>query len=205
MKERPILFNGPMVRALLDGSKIQTRSVCKVQPTYDRQFIGDGMVIATKKATTSIHSPLVAGLCPYGEPGHRLWVRESWHQRGMWCAPGWPEAEYEDYYWSGSREIVYAADAKRPDHQFPDRQWRSRPSIHMPRWASRILLEIVSVRVERLQDISHNDAECEGVKCNMSALGFRDHYRNLWERINGAGSWDANPWVWVIEFKRVMP
>jgi hypothetical protein len=248
MKERPILFSAPMVRALLDGRKTQTRRVCKIQPTHDRQFVGDGMVIATKKATSSIHSPLVSMLCPYGERGDRLWVRETWgvvsndwdENGGLidWV-PDRPATEIREMpfgqgYYSG--HAIYAADGAYEwagdDDGGGELRSAWHPSIHMPRAASRILLEIVSVRVERLKECSEVDAIAEGATHIRSQAWDREHfpawrylfdeavaagakppigpspaqaYAKLWESINGAGSWDANPWVWVVEFKRVTP
>jgi hypothetical protein len=157
-------------------------------------------------------------LCPYGQPGDRLWVRESWFQRGKWLPQDTPNADADDVSWCGSQEIAYAANVKRPGHD-----WRSRPSIHMPRWASRITLEITGVRVERLQDISEADAWAEGCQrgelddygrpfpadvdhgngCTEGWDCAKDWYADLWESINGPASWDANPWVWAVEFKRV--
>lgn len=232
-KERPILFQGAMVRAILDGSKTQTRRICKVQPTHDRQFIGDGMVIATKKATTSIHSPLIATHCPYGEPGDRLWVRETWADLERLSGGNY---QRQAIYRADDIEL-YGDEDEPVNVTAPDMRWR--PSIFMPRWASRILLEIVSVRVERLHDISEADANAEGcerldseryerdwnlcLKCGGTrlhrALGpgggviedvdcvecdtYVKRYRNLWKSINGPESWEANPWVWVAEFARI--
>jgi len=212
-KERPILFSAPMVRALLDGSKTQTRRVVKMPPSWDCVVYADWGNGWWPYRSDDGESPNydnneIPLNCPYGQPGDILWVRESWHQRGSWQAPGWPEAEPEDYYWSGTRQVVYAADSANPGDG-----WRSRPSIHMPRWASRILLEVVSVRVERLQDIGEADARAEGVTIeDRHTVGYCAGeflppsiraYRDLWEQINGAGTWDASPWVWVVEFKRV--
>lgn len=215
MKERPILFSAPMVRALLDGSKTQTRRVCKVQPTRERHFTGDGMAIVKKNCATSIYSPLVQLLCPYGQPGDRLWVRESYRLRRESLNGAPMDSVAPSMFCDSTRH--FEADGNAPS-------WagKLRPSIHMPRWASRILLEVVSVRVERLQDISEEDAKAEGIephevrqfaifglsKAERAAV-YRDAavgpYQGLWEQINGAGSWDANPWVWVVEFKRVKP
>lgn len=212
MKERPILFSAPMVRALLDGSKTQTRRM--VKPFFARV----GAIASAVPADVVVERDGFAHRgCPYGQPADRLWVRESWHQRGVWRKPDWPEAEWDDAYWSGSKDVIYAADAARPATG-----WRGRPSIHMPRWASRILLEIVSVRVERLQDISVADAKAEGItpyevrqfaqfgataeeRAAMYQRSAVRPYRDLWESLNGAGSWAANPWVWVVEFKRITP
>ena len=172
MKERPILFSAPMVRALLAGTKTQTRRIAKglalewLSEGFEPTFVADD----------------ANRLCPYGKPGDRLWVREAWAKT----------------HCLGHEMFVYRAEDNRTDYGGP---WK--PSIHMPRLASRILLEIVSVRIERLQDISEADAEAEGTP--IPCGGWVGGYRNLWESINGPGSWDSNSWVWVVEFKRVIP
>ena len=198
MKERPILFSAPMVRAILDGRKTQTRRVVK----------SDCLEIAERDDGT--HWPWREDCdnggdiwypCPYGYAGDLLWVRETWH----------PETSDPD------ARAAYKADC---DYDTSDCSWR--PSIHMPRWASRILLRITDIRVERLQAIRDADALAEGIIEQTSQIdaGWQDYwpsedgepyasareaYRALWESINGAGSWDANPWVWVVEFERVQP
>jgi hypothetical protein len=178
MKERPILFSAPMVRALLGGSKTQTRRVVKPQP--DRgEWPWPDMSDAERSAWTTS--------CPYGQPGDRLWVRETHMDLGA-C-------------------YLYRADAAAEQERAivaPRQPWR--PAIHMPRAASRITLEITGVRVERLQDISEADAVAEGVRNSLHMPGGRfanENFAHLWWAINGDGSWEANPWVWVVEFKRV--
>lgn len=140
-------------------------------------------------------------LCPYGYQGDRLWVREGFsgpHYQSK-CRPS---------EWSDSDPIWYWADGNPEGGDWT----RNKPSIHMPRWASRILLEVTGVRVEKLRDISESDAKAEGARSADPATGrecildpsmgsYRLHYRDIWESINGPGAWDANPWVWVIEFK----
>ncbi|CUJ36478.1 hypothetical protein [Achromobacter sp. 2789STDY5608628] len=188
MRERPILFSGPMVRAILAGHKTQTRRVAK-------EFAGrdDLDAVLTR-------FPNQSG-CPYGAPGDRLWVRESTHRRPMLnLLTGEPLADKYD----GGAYTADGADVLTPEG-FDLAWWYSRkscPSIHMPRFACRLVLEVTSVRVERLNEISQEDAELEGVECNMSPLSFREHFQRLWEHLNGAESWDANPWVWVVEFRR---
>jgi hypothetical protein len=189
VKERPMLFSAPMVRALLDGTKTQTRRIAKV-------FAGrDELEMILR------NHPNQKG-CPYGERGERLWVRETWAYNPE--IPG-----------SASRAL-FRAD---PGHEHDGITWK--PSIHMPRALSRILLEITDVRVQRLQDISAEDCLAEGCPCYvcgriMDGLSEADchchhakpapsDYRNLWEQINGAGAWDANPWVWAISFRRLKP
>jgi len=168
MKERPILFSGPMVRAILEGRKTQTRRIVKPQPLRDRGVM----------AFNDGEHPQMR--CPYGKPGDRLWVRETW------C----PDVEPYTFR--------YKADGDEPLER-----WR--PSIHIPRWASRITLEVVSVRVERLQNISEDDALAEGITLVERGTSPVDQFNKLWESINGPGSWEANPWVWVVEFKRIEP
>ena len=200
MKERPILFSGPMVRAIIEGRKTQTRRVVKPQPGDHPSDDGYGVTYR----------------CPYGAPGDRLWVRETfgWYSgilQGSYAytppeKPTYPPHKVID----GVRHaICYRADYPKHRWNKNDSGWK--PSIHMPRTASRITLPIVSVRVERLQSISEEDAKAEGAAMDYDgpysfsqAFNYRGGYRTLWESINGPGSWDANPWVWVIEFKRVM-
>ncbi len=201
MKERPILFSAPMVRALLAGTKTQTRRGVKgflpCRPEFNEErglweiYNGDS-VAATLR-------------CPYGQPGDRLWVRENGWQRPFRSARDmregadtWPPYEYD-------AEPVCCWE----DGELKRLGWKRRPSIHMPRWASRILLEVTAVRVERLQDISATDAIAEGLSTRLrehdAVCHLLDQYRDLWESINGPESWDANPFVWVVEFKRVRP
>lgn len=215
MKERPILFSGPMVRAILSGRKTQTRRVAK--PGRDPSLL-DGSWSDEYVLDPGNHGWLMRD-CPYGEAGDRLWVREAhiifptYGQRradgkrwGPWG--GLPTTLSED----GKQIAYYREGFDRCD---PGR-WR--PSIHMPRWASRIALDVTGVRVERLQDISEADAIAEGilVQCSQTDVGWVGYwpaadtepyataveaYRALWESINGEGSWDTNPWVWVVEFR----
>ncbi|MEN9419703.1 MAG: hypothetical protein RI988_3324 [Pseudomonadota bacterium] len=218
MKERPILFSAPMVRALLAGTKTQTRREVKVPGVKSNLWGGplNYRGVAIVRADVDYLSVPGVGsvFCPYGQPGDRLWVREAWDfipegDSGTPSCAGiryWADAGYElRTPPSNYNPMLYGKE-------------RVRPSIHMPRWASRITLEVTGVRVERLQDISEADAQAEGVTpkwepgCSgrlMEAFGgfsFRpaaSAYAELWEQINGPGSWDANPWVWVVEFKRV--
>ena len=195
MAERPILFSAPMVRAILAGTKTQTRRVVKPQPAERGDNGGAFMEIIPSLLPSrgglfdvryALDNPR-AIRCPYGQPGDRLWVRETFghFERNENFKPG--------------AEVFYRADGNCLELE----PWR--PSIHMPRWASRITLEITGVRVERLQDISEADAYAEGIQhCDLWGDGTpRGFYRVLWEQINGAGSWDASPWVWVVEFKRM--
>jgi hypothetical protein len=187
MKERPILFSGPMVQAILDGRKTQTRRVVKPQPEYWEQTGGYHYPLDKKPyrgAPVGRVRSIDEYRCPYGQPGDRLWVRETWHQ-----------------YAGG--EVIYRADYGPESYQAGAKGWR--PSIFMPRWASRITLEITGVRVERVQDISADDARAEGV--SAPDVLPRSKFATLWDSINakrGYG-WDMNPWCWCVEFKAVQP
>jgi hypothetical protein len=199
MKKRPILFSAPMVRALLDGSKTQTRRLIKPQPYVDPQgnFCWNGWNYGQDFSgphIQAIASPLPSSrtgrvLCPYGKPGDRLWVRETFAEGIHQMA--------DVNHWA------YAADHFGVQQRLGAR-WK--PSIHMPRAASRITLEVIGVRVERLQDISDEDSLAEGIYPTGTGLypgSPRAAYQKLWESINGPGSWEANPWVWVVEFPKI--
>lgn len=222
MKERPILFSAPMVRALLADTKTQTRRVVKLPhenplgrwevlpwggPNGGRTR--DGQTVPFQNVIGHSRTGEIIG-CPYGQPGDRLWVRETFRKIDGQTQP-WIETDYRASYTHGDR--LGDLMGMRPP------RWT--PAIHMPRAASRISLEVTGVRVERLQDISYEDALAEGVhnmapavedECIQSGETSEDfarrmrwpqrQYRLLWEQINGPGSWDANPWVWVVEFKR---
>jgi len=199
MKERPILFTGPMVRALLDGSKTQTRRVAKPVRHPD---LGN---ICTPGALVLEHEPkhVIERACPYGQSGDRLWVRETFANIAM----------YRDAQLFADRQSDFTYRASGDN--IGCHKWQ--PSIRMPRAASRITLEITSVRMERLQDIREADARAEGVAYDPGEGGTfhvpgiagcasdsaADAFRKLWQQINRPGSWDANPWVWVVEFKRL--
>ena len=226
MKERPILFSGAMVRALLAGTKTQTRRVCKPQPVADGKFVGGHYVPSTKRTEgvqIAVHAPYVHLACPHGQPGNRLWVRETFFAWGRWetrfsAKKGRDEWHFVDMTLECDRAYQYAADGA-PQMPVQDKRhggvtpgWWKRPAIFMPRAASRITPEITSVRVERLLDISEADALAEGVTDDgslVTALDGNDRggaiaaYATLWEVINGVGSWDDNPWVWVVEFRRL--
>jgi len=181
MKEHPILFSAPMIRAILAGTKTQTRRIVKPQP---------------------IAPDVQQYHCPYGQTGDRLWVKEGFHHCPH-CDDGFV-AYLAGGFKSGDAAID---DDNRPlMPKCAAHKWR--PPIYMPRWASRITLEITDVRVERLQDISEADAEAEGTKNSLHLQGGRmanENFAHLWWGIYGDGSWDANPWVWAISFRRVDP
>jgi hypothetical protein len=200
-KERPILFSAPMVRAILEGRKTVTRREVKKPAALD--------CLAAGFEPAFLALPGNADLCPYGKVGDRLWVREAWQADAQ-------VNEVAPRELSHGEPIRYPADgASRQTGCSMITPGKTRPSIHMPRWVSRILLEIIDVRVERLQEISRSDIRAEGLECPPELASddvspnYRDWYpaawRDLWESINGAESWNANPWVWVVEFKRVTP
>ncbi len=229
MKERPILFSGPMVRAILEGRKTQTRRV----KGLDRVNMNpDARTGARPNQDGTWHFFMWDGgnqygipACPYGQPGDRLWVRENFqicsnfHVDCRGSKPpfndGRPIHRNNDPDWPVWQQCYYAASDPCPELISPETdeiEQRWRPSIHMPRWACRIVLEIVSVRVERLQSISEDDAVAEGMEPVRTARALAGESRpppastqfaDLWDSINGPESWQANPWVWVIEFKRV--
>lgn len=226
-KERPILFSAPMVRAILQGRKTVTRREIKpskrsadTQLELHQQPDGSWLPMHTFDESCmddqGTEHPIT---CPYGKPGDRLWVRETWYcdhfevQKGPYLQP----ADMHDLDQSlEDGELVYAADGVSPYEQ-EQPTWK--PSIHMPRWASRILLEVTDVRVERLQDISEEQAKAEGVRlyADHADLGDWWHFEGietysadprksfelLWTSVGG--DWNANPWVWAVEFKRVTP
>ncbi|HFU0589889.1 TPA: hypothetical protein ACGTT9_004122 [Escherichia coli] len=196
VKERGMIFNDEMVRVILGGNKTQTRRI------VEEKFYG-----------RAVAAELLAKHCPYGQPGDRIWVRETYrvHGKATDVATLVYRASVRNS-WTEQTHRVPVEVCNKPVSE----KWT--PSIHMPRWASRILLEITNVRVERLNDISECDARDEGVPPAGSLLP--DHpgtfltpkgdfamakvaFQRLWESIYGEESWNANPWVWVIEFKRI--
>ncbi len=205
MSERPILFSAPMVRALLAGTKTQTRRVLRPQPLGGVPELAQYLVAHGHYRWHSDECEEgEAWKCPYGQPGDRLWVREAWRILG--------DSPDDTLDMFDRDDVQYRAD---DDQSYIDKY---RPSIHMPRRFSRITLEVAGVRVERLQDISEADAIAEGIhKPAGSQFWHSDFntqlpgdtpqwaYRNLWESINGHGSWDANPWVWCVSFRRITP
>ena len=188
MKERPILFSGPMVRAILDGRKTMTRRVVRLRAGEIAHEGGDGRLHAVANTTWGDCIERVIQ-CPYGVPGDMLWVRETWASDVDGCPAG----------------LGYRADHLDPRGDGPANPMRWRPSIHMPRWASRLTLEITAVRVERLQDISEADARAEGCPAECPDGNAVDWFSGIWDGINAERGypWSSNPWVWVIGFERV--
>lgn len=209
MKERPILFSAPMVRAILCDRKTQTRRVVKPQPTH-RLIEGVAHITAGMNPADDgqlwydancIHTGREVR-CPYGRVGDRLWVRETWRITSN------PDAPYSglriEYRAQGERYLEFSEYEACDKYVREAARWR--PSIHMPRWASRLTLEITGVRVQKVQDISEDDAKAEGVPSLLPVadVRYRDAFRSLWDSINGKKfPWSSNPWVWVIEFKRL--
>lgn len=208
MKERPILFSSEMVRAILAGRKTQTRRVVKPQsdsfithcyPEQTDDFSAQtGLWIAatgdrgTSKAQGTFE-------CPYGVPGDRLWVRETFY-----CDTDHddPDAMENLYYMADAQDKHWCCELI-PECQCGDvGKPRAKPGIHMPRWASRITLEIKEIRVERLQDISDDDCVAEGFEVGHPA-GPLHWYQGLWNYINPKYPWPSNPWVWIITFHAI--
>lgn len=187
MKEKPILFSAPMVQAILAGTKTQTRRIFKGTTEHKGEY-NPAYIERWEQ-----HSGW-AKICPYGGIGDHLWVRETWTQDGR----GGQDAQGRD-------AVYYRADM--PHHDTWAGTWK--PSIFMPRWASRITLEITDIRVEYLQSISEEDAQAEGVQPIYNPHGgstitpYWHGFRELWSKINGKESWDNNPLVWAISFRKV--
>lgn len=238
MVERPVIFNGEMVMAILAGRKTQTRRVMKQQPPdgwcpVNSLGVADLVARPYTKGVVDRHGCLQAGpdvfgvadetwgaVSPFGKPGDRLWVRECHAQVLEMDIPAGRHVGPIGTVGSTARPDLKSRYVYRSDGEMPNVQWhclgdsqpvRWTPSIHMPRKASRILLEITGVRIERLNDISEQDALAEGVDDGTSpasiAVGWfekpRKAFRRLWERIYGQECWNSNPWVWVVEFKQV--
>lgn len=192
MNEHPIIFNVEMVRGILAGRKTQTRRVLKVQPMEDASNWRPWLVCGERQYEAgkplwicSVHNETYQFGCPYGQEGSRLWVRETWRS-----------AEAPGGYFYRAAATDYMLQISTQENGKP---WR--PSIHMPRAASRLTLEVLKVRVERVQDISEEDAQAEGV--GYWGCDTVEHFQDLWDSINAKRGypWSSNPWVWVIEFR----
>lgn len=222
MKTRPIIFSAEMIRAILDGRKTQTRRVVKLDSRYHPKALKytkrfgyeDGMFYPCSQLSLRVKGVK----CPYGQVGDRFFVRETW-QYYDWTEDGQPYICYKadnaialcDYPEELDDEIVSVWESlsktenyKKHGNRAADSKWRS--PLHMPRWASRIDLEIKTVRVERIQDIDAGDIFQEGIeKISHDRIGPRNRFINLFDSINGKSGygWNKNPWVWVIQFKRL--
>ena len=225
IKERPILFSAPMVRAILEGRKTVTRRALNAQALKNIGYgvqLGECHELPSEGPLHPNSTGYYTSFCSYGFPGDRLWVRETWAADAQVDAVAPRDLNQGE-------PITYPADgAVRQTGCAMITPGKSRPSIHMPRWASRILLEIADVRAERLQDISEEQAVAEGLiwqgqengkvfyshaeskyppgahqQFGISGVDAVSAFRNLWNSVGG--DWDANPWVWAVEFKRVTP
>jgi len=221
MKERGVIFNAEMVRAILDGQKTQTRRI--IQSAAKNMQARGHEVISHREPGDKWYGDHVYSMrdrsgvwqdftneeflakCPFGQPGDRIWVREAF--RVMGCATDVARLMYKaserNSFTESTRTVPVASCTKQPSQKWT-------PSIHMPRWASRITLEITDVRVERLNSISEEDARAEGCAGGHDSIPDyhysatpHEHFHHVWTSIYGAESWQANPWVWVIEFRRV--
>jgi hypothetical protein len=200
-REKPILFSSPMVKAILDGRKTQTRRIMKPQPEHFEQYPHwrwttpqlrkDGL------GPFAIDSGDRPGIFGKYVPGETLWVRETWGPRTEQGKP----VESRHYVKYRADFIDDSPPADGMDWHTYEDKWR--PSIFMPRWASRITLELTDVHVERVQDITGDDCLLEGIKPQGigSDMAMVAAFRELWESINGKGSWESNPWVWVVSFR----
>jgi hypothetical protein len=227
-----------MVRAILEGRKTQTRRIIKPQPP---ECVGKVFCEHFEPTVIDRHGEMRPGAeifgaydedgewgakCPYGQPGDRLWCKETHYRWGLWKKNGLSESGRQKWKFVPYNDEVLFPEAPPPSVFGNSVReclgWFTRPSLFMDRKASRILLEIVSVRVERLQDISQADCIAEGIERLKSGRGWydptlgkgavhfghylstaKDAYATLWDDLNGTGSWDLNPWLWVVEFKRV--
>ena len=216
MKERPILFSGPMVRAILEGRKTQTRRVIKPQAwRYSNDVSGQRQIYA-RSGPEDFGDPDKPIRCPYGQPGDLLWVRETWAK--IWeCEP--PDIEDlkespDSFPWhieyKANSDEKYPGDWPEDEGDNPDcAKWQS--SRFMFKKYARLWLRITNVRIERVREISIEDCKAEGVLCdclenedNRCLLGNKGHFKILWDSLNAKRGypWESNPWVWVVEFER---
>lgn len=217
MKETPILFSTPMVQAILNGTKTQTRRVCKydvVRIVYNNRH----SIITKDKDGKHGLRPINGPSCPYGIIGNMLWVKETYYALGQWKKNGLSKTGKQKWKFIDSGKVWFYENHKPTTirkNSYRKLGWYKRPSLFMPKAAARLWLQITGIRVERLQTITEADAKAEGVEwsarqgyvnyisnhpsdiCKYAASSFT----SLWLKINGRESWDANPYVWVIEFK----
>lgn len=229
MRERPILFSGPLVRAILEGRKTRTRRVYTPRRPEPWEIMGELTCGADWPHLQDEYGDFHPRTSPYGAPGDRLWVRETWAPAHGSISPEY--GEHSIFEWdpdehgeltkdANGLELYYRADGEDDlpaEFSMPSgSEIRWRPSIHMPRWASRLTLEVVGVRIERLQDISEDDIRAEGVSIDLasertgipwsSIPTLRDAWRLGWDSLAGlrpGTAWADNPWVWVVEFRRL--
>ncbi len=209
MKERPILFSGAMVRDILAGRKTVTRRLVKPQFEVTEAYLREkGAWLPELTLSQHVNNAWQAGFinddCPYGEVGDRLWVRESFSDlrgTGIEHRPD-PAGPLHRYAFAADSPPGSASDEARKDFGV---KWK--PSIHMPRAACRILLEITGVRIKQIQDVTTEQLIAEGLQTRLrehdAECDLLHQWKELWASLNGDESWDANPWVWVVEFRRV--
>jgi hypothetical protein len=232
MKEKPILFSTPMIQAILDGRKTQTRRIIKDQPLPESK-IGEFIIEFTKQwkrydliqkiqiSSNPIgYEAVKSWKCPFGKIGDILWVKEMYYAYGMWIKNGHTKGGKQKWKFFDTTltGYEYHYQDNPPENILPNTKhetygWFKRLSLFMPKEACRIRLKITNIRVERLQDITEQDAIVEGIESRdgiykdyLSGEYYRkplQSYLTLWESINGKGSWDKNPWVWVIEFNKL--
>lgn len=222
MAERPILFSAPMVRAILDGAKTQTRRLVNltgrlIEMRWSPLHPERGLRVTVRTGPRSTHTGPIGDhldACPYGQPGDRLWVREEHFRFGHWEPVAGAKTRK-----GGRQKWMFVADSDETRFTAPDGvevrrgrhhrdpatpAWHKRLARFMPRCLSRITLEVTSVHVERLHEISDDDARAEGAPGPFDSLFTpRLRFERLWESINGPESWDANPWVWVVSFRKL--
>jgi len=201
MKERPIIFNNEMVKAIIDGRKTQTRRIIKNSPKIPNIGAFYWFAKNAKKEDS------IWNFCPYGNTGNHLWVRNNWYHYMTGASnknneQAWDEATNTVRWYAGGR-----IENCEPTL---NSMWKKKPSIFMPRWASIITLKIKDIRIERLQDIAENDAKEEGAPFYQDFSknsGYRAGFIMLWDQLNAKRGypWDSNPRVWVIRFERVKP
>lgn len=227
MKERPILFTGDMVRAIIDGRKTQTRRLSGLEQINFNPdiWINDAVGTDDKERFTASFESTITGSnfiasCPYGQPGDILWVRETWRKYNLFDENGYFGADIIDFAADNPEPMVmHDGDGfQMYNKKGQEKMIPFRPSIHMPKSAARIWLQVTDIRVERVQDISEADARAEGAEKGIFRMGpnvekgefqlelnhharFVEGFKFIWHQVNGAESWDDNPWVWVITFR----
>ncbi len=213
MKETGLMFKAPLVRAILSGQKTQTRRLVEPQPAprqgmVNAAYCGHPTIWLPDGPVDAETDPAKEWSCPFGKLGDRIYVRETVRSCRAYEVQGYPPSEW------GNKPIWFEADGAPPGAASA---WATKatPAIHMPKWSARIWLEITGVRVERLQSISEADARSEGITdggcmccgnpepcdCATPSPSSRESFAHLWE--STGGDWAANPWVWVIDFKRI--
>lgn len=193
-KEKPILFSGEMVRAILAGRKTVTRRLVKIPDWADGEpFKQDNALV-----TTCAGSSFVRVIKPRWKAGGKLWVRETWRL-------GSPYEDTKLSHFNDPEEILFDHVHYKADDWDAELEGQYRPSIFMPRWASRLTLEVVGVRVERLQELTGKEVALEGFPFSSDLDQFKQQFKQLWDKLNPVAKWDSNPWVWRVAFQPVTP